>query len=363
VLDHGRDRNLSLGFVPVGGFAVTHACCSTRWAVWPLVLAMGCWTTPCTAAGEKVRPEPILPTGHTAIVTSVALSGDTKYVATASADQTAILWIAATGQQLRTFAGHTDRVDGVALSGDATLLVTGSWDGTAILWESCAGKKLQTFQGHLGAVTSVALSDDSKFAVTGSVDKTAILWDTATGKKLRTFQGHTGEVCSVALPGDGRRMVTGSADKTAILWDTATGKILRTFRGHTDKVHSVAVSRDCRQVLTGSDDNTAILWEVSSGLQRYTFDLYEEYRDKKRRATLEGVPNPGAEAVADAMNPAGFIVSGAERLGFDDHQKPPIPQSGWPVICYAPGLRCACKSTRLVQLGVERRRIGDTEDV
>src|SRR5262250_452421 len=43
--------------------------------------------------------------------------------------------------------GHTQRITSVALSADGKLVLTGSWDKTAILWQTASGKKLQTFQG------------------------------------------------------------------------------------------------------------------------------------------------------------------------------------------------------------------------
>ena len=90
------------------------------------------------------------------------MSGDGKYVVTGSADQTAILWEAATGRQLRTFRVQTNIASNisvcVALSRDAKHVVTGLVDKTAILWEAASGKKLQTLQGHTNPIWSVALA-------------------------------------------------------------------------------------------------------------------------------------------------------------------------------------------------------------
>jgi WD40 repeat protein len=134
-----------------------------------------------------------------------------------------------------------------------------------ILWQAATGTKLQTFAGHTASVYSVAFSRDGRQVLTGADDQTAILWEAATGKQLRTFAGHTWIVRSVAFSRDGRQVLTGSWDKTAILWDSATGKQLRTFAGHASRVSSVAFSPDGRQVLTGAEDGTARLWETASG--------------------------------------------------------------------------------------------------
>ena len=46
--------------------------------------------------------------GHTDWVTSAAYSPDGKHIVTASDDQTARIWDAATGQEVRQLSGHTD---------------------------------------------------------------------------------------------------------------------------------------------------------------------------------------------------------------------------------------------------------------
>ena len=203
--------------------------------------------------------------GHTDSLTSLAISGDGKVVATGSLDKTAALWDTHSGKKIQTFYGHTFWVDSVAMSSDGKHIVSGSSDRTAILWDAANGKRLQTFQGHTGVISSVALSADAKHAVTGSWDKTAILWETASGKKLRTFEEHTDHIMSVALATDGKHLVTGSWDKTAILWETASGKKLQTFKGHTHRIMSVAVSANAKFVVTGSTDNLAFLWDATSG--------------------------------------------------------------------------------------------------
>ena len=48
--------------------------------------------------------------GHTDSVLSAAYSPDGKTIVTASDDQTARIWDAATGQEVRPLTGHTDAV-------------------------------------------------------------------------------------------------------------------------------------------------------------------------------------------------------------------------------------------------------------
>jgi WD40 repeat protein len=73
------------------------------------------------------------------IVESIAYSRDGRYVLTGSGDNTAKLWEASTGLQIRTFAGHTNKVTSVAFSANDLFVLTGSDDGTARIWDAATG--------------------------------------------------------------------------------------------------------------------------------------------------------------------------------------------------------------------------------
>jgi WD40 repeat protein len=68
--------------------------------------------------------------GHSGALYGAAWSPDGTRIATASADKTAKLWDALTGQELLTLYGHTAVVGGVAFSPDGTRLATFSDDST-----------------------------------------------------------------------------------------------------------------------------------------------------------------------------------------------------------------------------------------
>jgi hypothetical protein len=101
-------------------------------------------------------------------------------------------------------------------------VVTGSADQTAKVWDATSGQELLTLKGHTDGISSVAFSPDNRRVVTGSADKTAKVWDATGGQELLTLKGHTNGISSVAVSSDNRRMVTGSADKTAVVWWAAS---------------------------------------------------------------------------------------------------------------------------------------------
>ncbi len=96
---------------------------AARIGVWAMgaALLMGS----AARAMEHVRLVPQLGSGY---VDSTAFSPDGHMVVSANGDNSARLWDAATGKQIRSFEGHTDKVSSVAFSPDGRFVLTGSYD-------------------------------------------------------------------------------------------------------------------------------------------------------------------------------------------------------------------------------------------
>jgi WD40 repeat protein len=131
--------------------------------------------------------------GHTGEILDLCLSKDQKWVVTASADNTARIWDAATGAELLKLAGHASEVTAVAILADRPGLrvLTGSSDQTAKLWavsglDSLPGgsaapagpeaKEILSLKGHTRGLTSVAFAPDGRSALTAARDGMTILW-------------------------------------------------------------------------------------------------------------------------------------------------------------------------------------------
>ena len=94
-----------------------------------------------------------------------------------SQDHTVKVWDVGTGQERATLKGHADPVTSVALSGDGKTLASGSVDRTVKVWDVGTGQERATLKGHTDPVSSVALSGDGKTLVSGSEDGTVKLWE------------------------------------------------------------------------------------------------------------------------------------------------------------------------------------------
>jgi WD40 repeat protein len=206
--------------------------------------------------------------GHGDIVASAAFSPNGKRIVTASWDKTAQIWDAESGRPIGALRGHKGEVNSAAFSPDGKNIVTASFDGTARIWDAKTGQTIGApLHGHEGAVNSAAFSPDGRRIVTASRDGTARIWDVETRQPIGApLRGHEGDVYSATFSPDGKRIVTASADKTARLWDAGTGqRIGAPYRGHAGAVSSAAFSPDGKRIVTASADKTAHLWDADTG--------------------------------------------------------------------------------------------------
>jgi WD40 repeat protein len=117
-------------------------------------------------------------------------------------------------------------VRSACFSPDGGRIVTASADGTARLWDATTGQEIIALRHHDGgyALSSAAFSPDGPRIVTASYDDTARIWDATTGQEIIALRGHENTVWSASFSPDEGRIVTASADGTARLWDATTGE-------------------------------------------------------------------------------------------------------------------------------------------
>jgi hypothetical protein len=121
---------------------------------------------------------------------------------------------------------HSASVRSAAYSPDGARIVTASDDQTARVWDAASGTELLSLRGHSDRVLSAAYSPDEARIVTASDDRTARVWDAASGEELLSLRGHTNRVNSAAYSPDGARIVTASVDRTARVWPSTVEALL-----------------------------------------------------------------------------------------------------------------------------------------
>ena len=251
-------------------------------------------------------------------------SPDDTRIVTAGEDGMAVVWDAATGQDIAALVGHGRRNESgsrnlydAAWSPDGSRIVTTGVDCTARVWDATSGAELVTFLGHvrdgLGScsVNDAAWSPDGGRIVSGGDDSTARVWDAATGQELLTLE-RLSWVQRVAWSSDGGRIMTADTSRTKVwdattgaellslssgelesisdaawspnetliaiagsggdgeVWDATTGRLLWRLQGHDRNLTSIAWSPDGRHLVTTSWDGTAKVWDAATGTEVIT---------------------------------------------------------------------------------------------
>jgi WD40 repeat protein len=258
--------------------------------------------------------------GHTDLVSSLALSPCGKRLFSGSADTTIKVWDLESGKETLTLSGHTDLVHRLALSPGGKRLVSGSRDKTIKVWDlnnrarfSCtrknagfsaasqqtyrcciiahgyleAVKETLTLRGHTSEVNCLVLSPCGKRLFSGGGmafmdgkwvhDGTIKVWDLEAGQDTGTLRGHTHAVYSLVLSPCSKRLFSGSWDNTIKVWDLETGKETLTLRGHTEGVLSLALSPCGKQLWSGSMDNTIKVWDLETGQDTLTLRGHTDF--------------------------------------------------------------------------------------
>lgn len=234
------------------------------------------WNT-ATGALEKVFP------GNGSVIWSVAWHPGGSMIAGSGEDKTIRLWNVETGQVIKTLQGHMLNVWAVKFSPDGTKLASGSFDKDVKLWDVNSGALIRTMKGHTEAVVALDFTPDGSQVASTSDDVTIRFWNVNDGRQARLIKYGPEHVQAIAFSPDGKRMMTGGRDKTTLgemlqnfigdskynkgisarLWDLREGKVIQTFTEHANDANDVAYSPDGKWIATASSDHTVHVWKVN----------------------------------------------------------------------------------------------------
>jgi WD40 repeat protein len=109
---------------------------------------------------------------------ALAFTADSQILASAgSGDKDVKLWKVPTLERITTLTGFDTAVQCLAISPDSRLLATGTRDGTLSVWDLVSFQNLATLPAHQGSILGVAFSPDSRTLATAGEDRLARLWN------------------------------------------------------------------------------------------------------------------------------------------------------------------------------------------
>lgn len=164
---------------------------------------------------------------------------------------------------------HEDEVWHLAFSHDGRMLASASKDQTAIIWD-VGGRgagggggvvRRHVLRGHTGPIAFLCWSaDDARLATCGQ-DCTVRVWDTASGECVSTLTHHKDPVTCAAWFPDGQTLVTGSHDKQLCVVGVS-GVVQQVWR--IQRVQEVLVAKQGRYVLATTSERKVRVYDLEA---------------------------------------------------------------------------------------------------
>jgi WD40 repeat protein len=262
-------------------------------------------------------------TGHTAQVTSVAVSDDRQHVLSGGGqgDCSVRTWDLTSGSQASRFDGHGQdcSILVVGFTGGAQLAASaaGPTDFALRVWDPRTGGERRQLSGGDGLVFR-AIAPDGSRAVGQELGKDRVstgfsIWDVETGSRLSTISA-AGLASAFAFSPGGDRILSGGDSGQIAMWDGATGAQLKLFPGHGSgvAVSAVAFAPNRRLLVTAAADRRVVLWDPETGAAFRTIEGATTFAMADDSRTLAVGGPDGAIRVIDS-------IGGAERARFAGH--------------------------------------------
>jgi len=200
-------------------------------------------------------------------VSTMALSPNSKTVASGSYDGKVRVWDVETGKVIARWTKHSEHVNSMCWSPNGERVLSACNYGAARVWNVESG---EVILGPIATgdryVPAVAYSPDgSKFATAGFTSG-AKIWDSTTGEQLHKQLQHKYEVWCLAWTSDTKKLICGSFGSIRI-FDTATWNEIAVLDTPGRSITAITLSCNNCFLASTSLDCTARVWDLESNLQ------------------------------------------------------------------------------------------------
>ncbi|XP_021841909.2 WD repeat-containing protein 26 homolog isoform X1 [Spinacia oleracea] len=237
---------------------------------------------------------------HNDEVWYLQFSHNGKYLASASNDQSAIIWEVRDNSQLcikRKLIGHQKTVCFVSWSPDDSQLLTCGLEEVVRRWDVQSGKCLNIYGKHDLGLVSCGWFPDGKRLFSGVTDKSICTWD-LDGREVVCWKGQrTLRTSDIAITKNGKRIISIFRDTSILVHDKEV-KVDRLIE-EDEVIISFSLSDDNKFLLVNLINQDIHLWSLEGD-----FKVVSKYKGHKRTRFLIRSCFDGVEQ--------GFIASGSE---------------------------------------------------
>ncbi|CAN1169962.1 Serine-threonine kinase receptor-associated protein [Linum perenne] len=243
---------------------------------------------------------PLVCHGHSRPVVDLfysPITPDGFFLISASKDSSPMLRNGETGDWIGTFEGHKGAVWSSCLDTNALRAASASADFTAKVWDALTGDVLHSFE-HKHIVRACTFSEDTHLLLTGGMEKILRIYDLnrpdAPPREVDKSPGsvralawlHSDQTvlssctdmggvsydmpCTVESaslePKHGNKFIAAGEDMWVHVFDFHTGEEIACNKGHHGPVHCLRFSPGGESYASGSEDGTIRIWQTGPGM-------------------------------------------------------------------------------------------------
>ncbi|KAL8150645.1 hypothetical protein V2J09_020453 [Rumex salicifolius] len=237
---------------------------------------------------------------HNDEVWYLQFSHNGKYLASASKDESTIIWEVREDGKLylkHKLVGHQTPVSTLSWSPDDKQLLTCGLEDVVRRWDINSGECLQVYEKQGLGLVSCEWFPDGEGVISGVTDKSICFWD-LDGIELEWWKGQrTLKISDMAITSDGKKILTICRDSTIVMVDREAK--FETLIEEDQVITSFSLSKDNRFLLIDLLNQEIHLWSIEDGPK-----VISKYKGHKRSRFLLHSCFGGFEQ--------SFIASGSE---------------------------------------------------
>ena len=246
--------------------------------------------------------------GHSGLVSSLAYTPDSAYIATGGDDGRVKVWNASSGYCFKTFAHHTAPVTAVLFSPAGNVVLSCAGDGAVHCYDLVRYRLFRTLTAPVACQFAAMCMDDKGELVMVAAAEPFVVYVFAlqTGRLLDVLSGHEAPIAEVTFSNALSLLLTASWDRTVRVWDPFAGRGCVETLQHDSEVVSLAVRNDGLVVATATLHGNVHVWDIRTASVLHVLEAGKDIsggrsRDDVRTAASRRAAGAGSGGYVTSM--------------------------------------------------------------